>query len=136
MFASQVLLTGFAIFSAGFCVYFAWRAGISAEKASHSEHRLAIMRGQVRGLEVALAALDASHQKLAGRIYAGMRRDREPANAEANELVAGVECEYWAIAQQDGPNSEAAKCGCAWCEAKRAERARRRASMRPAGGKS
>lgn len=133
--AYQVLLTGFAIFGAAFAVYFAWRAGISAEKAEHSEHRLAIMRGQVRGLEVTVTALDESLRKLHGKVaadrYWAGKRDEQPelVPTEPDGRARDV-CENWSRAQSEGPLSPAARCECAYCQAQRENRAKRRASMR------
>lgn len=136
--AYTVLLTGSALIAAGFAFYFAWRAGLSAEKAEHSEHRLAIMRGQVRGLEVSLTALDESHRKLAGKVHADAywrgQREEQPLLSPAAQVYAGDEplgaCENWAIAQREGPTSAAARCECVYCATRRNDRANRRASMR------
>src|SRR5262245_46300383 len=129
---SQVLLTGFALFAAVFAVYFAWRAGLSAEKAEHSEHRLAIMRGQVRGLEVMLTALDESHRKLAGKVHADQywrgKRDEQP---ELTPVNSDDVCPNWATAQREGPGSQASMCECEYCNRRREDRRQRRASMRP-----
>lgn len=129
-----VLCTGCSLICAGFAAYFAWRAGLSQEAASHSEHRLSIMRGQVKGLEVAVVALDEQHKKLAGRVYVDMRKDRK---GEQPELMNGAlpACDNWTAAQREGPASAAAGCECQYCNAKRAERAARRANLR-AGVKS
>jgi hypothetical protein len=107
----------------------------SAASAKHSEHRLAIMRGQVAGLEAAMMGFDEKFKKLAGRVYADEywrgKSDRQP---ELQPSVAAgfdsVECGNWAIAQREGPTSEAARCECSYCEAKRADRAARRAKLR------
>jgi hypothetical protein len=136
----EFLFTCFSLFAAGFCVYFAWRAGESAEKAAHSEHRLAVMRGQVAGLEAAMMGLDEKHRKLAGRVYADEywrgKNDAQPElqpSYDASQL--GAACPNYVAAQQDGPESAAAKCKCSYCEGKRADRAARRAKLR-AGVKS
>lgn len=137
-----VLLTGFALFAAAFCVYFAWRAGESAERAAHSEHRLAIMRGQVAGLCTSIEVLDDKQRRLAGRVYADQywrgQREEQPELAPVDDLPRapmGDECENWKRAQQLGPSSPEASCKCAYCESKRADRAARRAKLR-AGVKS
>lgn len=130
----QVLFTAFAMLLCGAAAYFAFRAGVSAEKASHSEARLTIMRGQVKGLEVGLTALDEQHKKLAGRVYADQywrgKREEQPELVPTMENDPGAPCENWKLAQQAGPNSTAAQCDCTYCNAKREERRQRRASMR------
>lgn len=138
--AAQFLFTSFAMLMFGFCAYFAWRAGQSAERAEHSEHRLAIMRGQVKGLEVGMAALDEQHKRLAGRVYAdeywrGKRKEQPdllatPLPDEGRFLHTGPVCENWKIAQRDGPTSPGARCECEYCNARRADRAARRATLR------
>lgn len=118
----------------------AFLARQSADRAVHSEHRLAIMRGQVAGLEAAMMGLDAKHQKLAGRVYADEywrgKPDRQPELEPTNPAGDSYDiCENWQTAQRDGPSSPAAGCECAYCNAKRADRAARRAKLR-AGVKS
>ena len=132
--------TGFAVLftvlTCGVGAFFAFKAAQSAEKAEHSEHRLAIMRGQVRGMEVMLTALDEQLRKLAGKVHADAywrgKRDEQPELVPDDQPRApmGSECENWKIAQRDGPSSPAASCECAYCEAKRADRAARRAKLR------
>lgn len=142
----QLLFTGFSVLLLGYCVYFAWRAGQSAEKAAHSEHRLAIMRGQVAGLEASMEALNAKHNKLAGRVYADeywrgkddKQPELEPAadfDPNAQRDAFGIICVNWTTAQRDGPSSPSAGCECEYCNARRADRAARRAKLR-AGVKS
>lgn len=131
----EVLFTVLSLCALVVCALLALDARESAIRAGQSEHRLSIMRGQVKGLEVGLTALDESHKKLAGRVYADQywrgKRDEQPElTPSAFAGVDSVECGNWAIAQREGPLSEAAKCECSYCEAKRADRARRRASMR------
>lgn len=130
-----LLSTGLSLFAAAVAALMAVMARESAAKAAHSEHRLAIQRGQVAGLEAALMGLDAKFQKLAGRVYADEywrgKNDRQPElMPSAAAGLDSVECGNWAIAQREGPLSEAAKCECAYCEAKRADRAARRAKLR------
>jgi hypothetical protein len=137
MGASQVLLTGFSLFAMAFCVFFAWRAGESAESAKHSEHRLSIMRGQVAGLEAAVMALDDRLKRLNGKVaadrYWNGRSDEQP---ELEPVNADEVCPNWAQAQRDGPGSQASMCTCAYCETRREQRRARRASVRPTGVKS
>lgn len=131
-----ILLTGCALIAAAFACYFAWRAGESAERAAHSEHRLAIMRGQVAGLCTSIEVLDDKHKRLAGRVYADEYwRGKRPEQAELEPHVVDVDvdvdvCENYQRAQQEGPTSPAASCACGYCEAKRADRAARRARLR------
>lgn len=127
MTSLQVLLTGCALIGSGFAFYFAWVAGLNAEKAAHSEHRLSIMRGQVKGLEVAVVALDEQLNKLRGHVYVARRKDRQD---ELPRVPEGGECENWRTAQRDGPSSPAAGCECEYCNARRADRAQRRANLR------
>ena len=135
-----VLFTGLSLFAGAVAALMAVMARESAAKAAHSEHRLAIMRGQVAGLEASLMGLDAKFQKLAGRVYADEywrgKNDRQPElEPTAPDGSSRDICENWASAQRDGPMSAAAQCVCAYCEAKRADRAARRAKLR-AGVKS
>lgn len=134
MLSYQVLLTGLSLLAAGLGAYLAWRAGEGAERAEHAAHRLSIMRGQVAGLEAAMMGLDEKHRKLAGRVYADQYwrgRDEQPelAPTEPDGRSRDV-CENWAIAQREGPNSRAASCECAYCNARREDRAQRRAKLR------
>lgn len=135
--AWQVFFTGFALLAVLACAYWAYEARAAAQKAEHSEHRLAIMRGQVRGMEVSLEALDARFKSLAGRVYADEYwRGKDDAQPELQPVgVEAPECPNWAIAQREGPQSEAAKCEDSYCAARRADRAARRAKLR-AGVKS
>lgn len=133
-----VLCTGLSLCATAITAFLAVLARESARKAEHSEHRLAIMRGQVAGLEAAMMGLDAKHQKLAGRVYAdeywrGKRDDQPDLNIAAPTAPDGTSrdvCENWAKAQQEGPQSSAAGCTCAYCESMRAARAARRAKLR------
>lgn len=111
----------------------------SADNAAHSEHRLAIMRGQVRGLEVSVAAVDDGLRKLRGRVYADQywngKREEQP---ELEPHVPHTDrwndptktCDNWATAQREGPGSPAAGCECEYCNSRRADRAARRAKLR------
>lgn len=136
MSALQFLLTACSIFTLGLCAFFAWQAKDAAANARHSEHRLAVMRGQVAGMEAALAGLDAKHQKLAGRVYADEywrgKRDEQPELQPLDPTTFRnlPECENWRTAQRDGPSSPAAGCECAYCNERRADRAARRAKLR------
>lgn len=135
----QVFFTAFALLACAVSIYFAWRSGESAANASHSEHRLAIMRGQVSGLCTSIEALDDKHRRLAGRVYADQywngQREEQPSlrplapSADDGFTIAG-ECANWTIAQKEGPSSTAAKCECSYCNARRADRAARRAKLR------
>lgn len=137
MFMS-VLFTVLSLCAGCVATLMAIMARESARKAEHSEHRLAIMRGQVAGLEASLMGFDAKFQKLAGRVYADQywrgKRDEQPdLNLTAPTAPDGSSrdvCENWQRAQQEGPGSKAAQCVCAYCEAMREARRARRASMR------
>jgi hypothetical protein len=132
---AQLLFTVFALVASCAASYFAWVAGDYARKAAHHEHRLAIMRGQVAGLEAAMMGLHEQHKKLAGRVYAdqywnGQRAEQpmlEPVEPDGRSRDI---CENWATAQREGPSSRAAGCECAYCNARRADRAARRAKLR------
>ena len=132
MSTSLVLFTGFQLLGLGLMCYLVYEANQSAKKAGHSEHRLAIMRGQVRGLELAVVAIDDQQKRLAGRFNVSLRRDRDP----PVEYPVGPDgtsrdvCENWQLAKQEGPGSTAAACSCAYCESMRADRHRRRANLR------
>lgn len=135
MLTLTLLCTVLSLCASIFATFMAIKARESADRAAHSEHRLAIMRGQVGGLEAALMGLDAKFQKLAGRVYAdeywrGKKAEQPELQPSAFAGIDSTECGNWAIAQREGPTSEAAKCECSYCEAKRADRARRRASLR------
>lgn len=125
----EVLFTVLSLCALVVCALLALDARESAIRAGQSEHRLSIMRGQVKGLEVGLTALDESHKKLAGRVYADQywrgQRDEQPELQPSTAV-----CENWARSQTEGPMSAAARCECDYCEGKRADRAKRRASMR------
>ena len=125
----QWLLTAFALFGAGYACYFAWRAGQSAERAAHSEHRLAIMRGQVAGLEISMTAMDDRLKRLNGKVAADAYWNGQRAEQPQLQPLDGA-CDNWRTAQREGPNSDAAKCQCQFCEAARATRSARRASLR------
>lgn len=138
--SAGLLYTLFALVAACVSAYFAWQAGDRARAAQHSEHRLAIMRGQVAGMEAWLTAQDEKFRKLAGRVYADEywrgKNDAQPELQPSSAAGADhVECGNWTIAQREGPQSEAARCECAYCAARRADRAARRAKLR-AGVKS
>jgi len=132
----EVLLVAVVVVLTGLCAFFAWNSAQSAERAAHSEHRLAIMRGQVAGLEASIVGLDSKHQKLAGRVYADEywrgKRDEQPDLQPLNPIAqaAGLECENWKIAQQLGPQSAEAACQCSYCEGRRLDRSQRRAKLR------
>lgn len=135
-----LLFTALSLCAAAAAILFAHLARESARKAEHSEHRLAIMRGQVAGLEASLMGLDAKHHKLAGRVYAdefwrGKREEQPELNPRLDPPDGVVACDNWAAAQREGPSSPAAGCECAYCNGRRAERAARRAKLR-AGVKS
>lgn len=135
MLTLTLLCTVLSLLAACVATFMAIAARESAAKAAHSEHRLAIMRGQVAGLEAALMGLDAKFQKLAGRVYAdqywrGKREEQPELTPVAPDGSSRDICENWSRAQQDGPGSKAALCTCAYCEAKRADRAARRATLR------
>jgi hypothetical protein len=132
----QLLFTVFAVLASCIATWMAYSAREWSRRAEHAEHRLAIMRGQVRGLEVSLVALDEAHRKLAGKVHADAywrgKRDEQPElqpdeqpRAEMGEL-----CVNWSMAQREGPGSPAAGCECAYCNARRADRAARRAKLR------
>lgn len=126
-----LLFTVLSLCASVFASIMAVMARESAASAKHSEHRLAIMRGQVGGLEAALMGLDAKHQKLAGRVYADEywrgKREEQPELQPTN--VPGGACENWLTAQREGPSSAAAKCECSYCQMRREERAARRAKL-------
>lgn len=130
-----VLFTVFALLCMLVAAYCAWHAHESAHAALHSEHRLAIMRGQVAGLEAAMTALDSKHAKLAGRVYADEywrgKPSKQPELQPAADEPIGGACENWTAAQQKGPLSTEAQCMCEYCTSKRDARARARATLRP-----
>lgn len=113
------------------------RAQRACDGAEHSSSRLITMRGRLTGLEGAVDALDRKHRKLAGRVYANEREERENAAYEEDDPprrpVPGPEpdCENWLRSQVEGPSSDAAKCQCYICERKRRVRAELRAQSIP-----
>lgn len=129
-----MLFTALSVLALALSAIFAHLARESADRAAHSEHRLAIMRGQVAGLEAAMMGLDAKHQKLAGRVYADEywrgKSDKQPELQPDDRWGSLVECQNWLTAQRDGPSSPAAGCECEYCNSRRADRAARRAKLR------
>lgn len=130
-----LLFTGLSLLAVAACVFYANLARESARKAEHSEHRLAIQRGQVAGLEASLMGLDAKFQKLAGRVYAdqywrGKREEQPELEPTRPDGTSRDICPNWSLAQKEGPSSPAAQCTCDYCESRRAERAERRAKLR------
>lgn len=138
-----VLCTALSLCASIAATIMAFVARESATSAKHSEHRLAIMRGQVAGLEAAMMGHDEKFRKLAGRVYADQywrgQRDEQPelnpAPTEPDGRSRDV-CENWARAQQDGPGSVPSMCTCAYCESMREARAARRRATLPRGVKS
>lgn len=131
----QVLFTVLSLCGSVCATIMALLARESAARAAHSEHRLAIQRGQVAGLEAAMMGLDEKHRKLAGRVYAdeywrGQREPLAPGDVLGAVALSGDPCENWTTAQREGPTSAAASCACPYCDARRADRASRRAKLR------
>ena len=128
----QIFFTAFALLACAISSYAAWRALEHARAAAHSEHRLAIMRGQVAGLCTSIEVLDDKHKRLAGRVYADeyWRGKRDDQAELVPQPSVGDPCPKWAQAKVDGPLSAAAKCECAYCDSQRAQRAAARATFR------
>lgn len=157
----NILLTGSAILIPCLllvaCAVLARRAERHANKAydwyedtvRHATH-LRAERGRVTVLERELEALRRELRKLSGKFYADLkaREDdqlfEEDADATAAKYfepfgettVADIHnrfpvCEKWAVAQAEGPRSDAAKCECLYCLARRAERRRLRGELVP-----
>lgn len=134
----QLLFTAFALLASCIATWMAWSARDAAARAAHSEHRLSIMRGQVKGLEVAVTALDEQHKRLAGQFHVSKRKDRQngPLDLASIEPVNPDDvCPNWAAAQREGPGSAPSMCACEYCESRREDRRRRRATL-PVGVKS
>lgn len=131
----------FALLSTWGALVAHWRA---QECHGHAQ-RLATMRSRVTALEGSAESLLAQHRKLSGRFYAMLNEleDPQPPNypdvddvKRFNERQAELGqqllvCENWALACDQGPQSAAARCDCAYCNWQRAERARTRARLVP-----
>lgn len=141
----HMLFTAFTIIFPALCLVGAVlayiRSAINADKAEIS-HRAAqrvymLLRedsSRITALERDVATLRRELRKLSGRFYSGAsyasessaRNGRDvPAVRKAAGVGVIVEaapaavCANYAIAQSDGPGSDAAKCGCAYCEGRR-----------------
>lgn len=127
----QVLCTVSSLLSFALAAFYAWRAAECADRAHGSEQRLSIMRGQVVGLEASVVALDDRLKRLNGKVAREKRGvPDEPIDPTDLAFPPSAVCENWLRSQTEGPSSTAAKCECAYCESRRADRMARRASMR------
>lgn len=113
------ILTGCALallIGCTICAVLAFRA---RNEAADIEDHLRRSLGRIAALEAELDVLAKQLQKLRGKLYADKTADQEKLPIAIAETPA---CENWLIAQRDGPRSAAAKCECADCTRRRAER--------------
>lgn len=137
-----VLCTVFALFGLVGSVYFAWRAGTSADACEKHAKAAALQRAKVVGLEGALDSLHSQHLKLRGQFHAfkaQLDQDELPLiESDVQALKGRLDptprfdnpCENYLVAQRDGPTSPAAQCECVFCEQMRAQRRDFRAAAR------
>jgi hypothetical protein len=121
----------------------AQRANDAQIASARAAGKLNAMAGRVIALEGALESLQAQHRKLSGKFHAAQHSETPPsadvglAPAElrkpATPEPAGLQyCDNWEASLVYGPKSPEAKCDCAYCNWRRAERARTRAELMPA----
>lgn len=117
------LLTGIQFLLLVVGVYYAYVAARSAEHADREGRRLGTFLARVIALEGGLEQLNKQHRKLAGAFHATRYQDELALtnNAPDNKQLLPA-CENWVTAQRDGPRSTAARCECAYCTERRAER--------------
>lgn len=154
-----VLFTACAI-SVLACAYSVWRAARSADEAQASANRLLTTQGKIAGVISALEEHELRWRKLNGKLssvatevtelheafYGAIdqydelvgRPDNFPPTLGTRDLIRELNgstglkvCENYALAQINGPDSEAAKCSCGFCTEKRAQRAATRRSQLP-----
>jgi len=98
-----------------------------------TSHRLHKQAAQHELILEEVAALSKRQAKLAGRFYRELRDDPDPNPTAAlpHPDDQFPFCENFARAQRDGPNSAAAGCECAYCQAMRLHRHNVKAALVP-----
>lgn len=96
--------------------------------------KLRAERDRVTTLERESDALRRWIKKLEGRFYAAAREEQETPKHELAPVIASAPvCENYARSQTEGPNSEAARCPCPYCEERRQAKRAFRAQEARAG---
>jgi hypothetical protein len=129
MMAAAVIATGFALICslvAIACVYACFK---SVKECDAIERALRQAIGRIAALEHEQAVIASHVHKLRQKIYS--TKSEEKAIEIANATATLATCENYSAAQREGPQSQAAKCDCAFCEAKRAERDALRVKLVP-----
>ena len=123
----ELLFTGSALALLGciFCAALAFRA---RNECIDTETSLRRLIGRLAAVEAELEVVTKQQQKLRGKLYQSKTADEEKLPIAISETPI---CENWQIAQRDGPRSAAAKCECADCTRRRAEREATRARLVP-----
>lgn len=132
----EMLSTALSLFCALAGAWCLWRCTSLAEQCEVGVRRVRAMAARLLALESGLETLTAQHVRLRGAFYAERRfrpsQEREELEREDRDVVDGGEtvCMNYAVAQQDGPNSDAAHCECGYCSQRRmAKRELRNASV-------
>lgn len=129
----HVILTVCAGLILGLCALIHHSVVKWADKALESQRlcertamALRAERDRVTVLERETDALRRELRKLAGKFYAAQREVEEPADSNppaiTDPLALHPYCENYGRAQAQGPLSEAARCACGYCEAKRQQK--------------
>lgn len=127
----ELLLTGSALALLG-CIFCAAMAFRARNECVDTETSLRRLIGRIAALEAELEVVTKQLQKLRGKLYASKTAEQEILTNEiARPFLGGVICENWKTAQRDGPRSDAARCECDYCTAKRAEREALRKQLVP-----
>lgn len=118
----------------------AWYSWGSAGDAHLAANELRAMRAQVKAQEATIDTLGNQLQKLRGQFFAFKKQVEDEADGDGGEYadtlarIAPAEdqvCDNWKLARIEGPNSPAAKCECAYCNAQRQSRRAVRSALLP-----
>ena len=124
--------TGLALVALSCCVFCVAQCFGARNECAETETSLRRSLGRIAALEAEADVLAKQLHKLRGKLYADKSGTDEKLQTEiARPFTQGIVCENWSTAQRDGPRSDAAKCECDYCTAKRAEREATRARLVP-----
>lgn len=106
--------------------YALWRATVqsdlaraAADDCEESTMAVSAERARITNIERDVDALRRELRKLSGKFYAAQREDEYPTEPDGRSRDV---CENWGRAQLEGPMSKAARCDCAYCTDRRAQR--------------
>lgn len=99
-----------------------------AKAVEREAAKLNQMQGRVIALEGAIEQLSAQQRKLSGKFY---QERQKPIQIPETAIVEPAFCANFAQAQIEGPTSTPARCECAYCTMRRAQRDELRKQLVP-----